>query len=357
MGTPGFAAGVLEPLIDKGYHIAGIVTAPDKPAGRGQQLQCPAVKQLALEKGIPVLQPEKLRDELFLQQLRQWQADVFVVAAFRMLPEAVWTMPKYGTFNLHASLLPQYRGAAPINWAIINGETETGVTTFFLNHEIDAGRLIFSEKTAIGQDENAGQLHDRLMAMGAPLVGKTLDAIANGTVQTTPQPRTNNFHPAPKLYKDTGRINWNKSAREIHNLVRGLSPYPAAFTERKGQDSPPLLKIFSATPEITPHHSQPGAIESDRKSYLKVACRDGFLYIHDIQLSGKKRLLIKDFLAGFKGPLIRNNEQRKISRPGSDCSQWQFSATCRSVGSVAACGHRGLLRRRRKQVSSAWIET
>ncbi|MDR3181273.1 MAG: methionyl-tRNA formyltransferase, partial [Prevotellaceae bacterium] len=250
MGTPAFAAGVLKPLTEKGYNIVGAVTVPDKPAGRGQQIQCPAVKQVAVEKGIPVLQPEKLRDEIFLQQLRQWNADVFVVVAFRMLPEAVWRMPKYSTFNLHASLLPQYRGAAPINWAIINGETETGVTTFFLDHEIDTGQLIFSERTTIGQGENAGQLHDRLMAMGAPLVCKTLDAIASGTIQTIPQPYTNNLHPAPKIYKETCRIDWNKNAHEIHNLVRGLSPYPAAFTEMKAKNNNLLLKIFSTTPEI-----------------------------------------------------------------------------------------------------------
>ncbi|MDR3184067.1 MAG: methionyl-tRNA formyltransferase, partial [Prevotellaceae bacterium] len=286
MGTPGFAAGVLKPLTEKGYHIAGVVTVPDKPAGRGQQIQCSAVKQLATEKGLPVLQPEKLRDETFLQQLRQWQADVFVVVAFRMLPEAVWRMPPRGTFNLHASLLPQYRGAAPINRAIINGETETGVTTFFLDHEIDTGQLIFHEKTDIGQDENAGQLHDRLMAMGAALVCKTLDAIAGGTLQASPQPSINNLHPAPKIYKETGRINWNKSAREIHNLVRGLSPYPAAFTEIKGQDGTLLLKIFATTPEIVAHNLQPGDVDSDRKSYLKIACNDGFIYVLDMQLQG-----------------------------------------------------------------------
>jgi methionyl-tRNA formyltransferase len=304
MGTPDFAAGILKSLTDKGYNVAGTVTVPDKPAGRGQQIQCSPVKQLSVEKGIPVLQPEKLRDETFLQQLRQWQADVFVVTAFRMLPEAVWRMPAHGTFNLHASLLPQYRGAAPINWAIINGETETGVTTFFLNHEIDTGQLLFTEKTTIGPDENAGQLHDRLMAMGAPLVCKTLDAIANGTIRPMPQPCPDDLRPAPKIYKDACRINWNKSARDIHNLVRGLSPYPAAFSEIKGQDGNLLLKIFATTPEITPHHLQPGAIESDRKSYLKIACNDGFLYIYDIQLQGKKRLPVKDFLAGFKGPLV-----------------------------------------------------
>ncbi|MDR0691741.1 MAG: methionyl-tRNA formyltransferase [Prevotellaceae bacterium] len=300
MGTPAFAAGVLKPLTEKGYNIIGTVTVPDKPAGRGQQIQCSAVKQLAIEKGIPVLQPEKLRDEIFLQQLRRWNADVFVVVAFRMLPEVVWSMPKYGTFNLHASLLPQYRGAAPINRAIINGETETGVTTFFLDHEIDTGRLAFSEKTVIGEEENAGRLHDRLMEMGAPLVCKTLDAIASGTLQTTPQPHLNDLRPAPKIYKETCRINWNNSARDIHNLVRGLSPYPAAFTEMKGANNNLLLKIFSTTPEIVPHNLQPGAIESDRKSYLKVACRDGYIYILDLQLSGKKRLPVKDFLAGFK---------------------------------------------------------
>jgi methionyl-tRNA formyltransferase len=304
MGTPDFAAGVLEPLTEKGYHIIGAVTAPDKPAGRGQQIQCPAVKQVAIEKGIPVLQPEKLRDEIFLQKLRQWNADVFVVVAFRMLPEVVWHMPKYGTFNLHASLLPQYRGAAPINWAIINGETETGVTTFFLDCEIDTGQLIFSEKTTIGRAENVGQLHDRLMKMGAPLVCKTLDAIASGTIQTTPQSRTTDLHPAPKIYKETCRINWNKNAHDIHNLVRGLSPYPAAFTEMKAKNNSMPLKIFSTTPEIATHNLQPGVIESDWKSYLKVACNDGFIYIHDIQLSGKKRLPIKNFLAGARSPLV-----------------------------------------------------
>ena len=304
MGTPAFAAGVLKPLTEKGYNIIGAVTVPDKPAGRGKQIQCPAVKQAAMEKGIPVLQPEKLRDEIFLQQLREWNADVFVVVAFRMLPEAVWAMPEHGTFNLHASLLPQYRGAAPINWAIINGETETGVTTFFLDHEIDTGQLIFSERTAIGQDENAGRLHDRLMEMGAPIVCKTLDAIASGTVQTTPQPHTNNLYSAPKIHKETCRINWDNNARDIHNMVRGLSPYPAAFTEIKGTNNNLLLKIFSTTPEIVSHNLQPGAIESDRKSYLKVACRDGFVHIHDVQLAGKKRLAVKDFLAGYKRTLV-----------------------------------------------------
>jgi methionyl-tRNA formyltransferase len=305
MGTPAFAAGVLKPLTEKGYNIAGVVTVPDKPAGRGQQVQCSAVKQLAVEKGIPVLQPEKLRDDIFLQQLRQWHADVFVVVAFRMLPEAVWNMPKHGTFNLHASLLPQYRGAAPVNWAIINGETETGITTFFLDHDIDTGRLIFNAKTNIGQDENAGQLHDRLMEMGAPLVCKTLDAIAGGTAQTTLQPHAENLHAAPKIHKETCRINWDKSAQDIHNLVRGLSPYPAAFTEitinrRDAINRVSTIKIFSTTPEITPHNLQPGAIESDRKNFLKVACNNGFLYIHDLQLAGKNRLPVKDFLAGFK---------------------------------------------------------
>jgi methionyl-tRNA formyltransferase len=304
MGTPAFAAGVLNPLLEKGYNITGVVTVPDKPAGRGQQIQSSSVKQLAVEKGIPVLQPEKLRDEAFLQQLRQWNADVFVVVAFRMLPEVVWRMPKHGTFNLHASLLPQYRGAAPINWAIINGESETGVTTFFLDREIDTGRLIFSESTTIGHTENVGQLHDRLMEMGAPLVSKTLDAIASGTIQTSPQPCTNELHPAPKITKETCRIDWNNNARDIHNLVRGLSPYPAAFTEMKGKDSPLLLKLFSTTPEIASHNLQLGAIESDGKNFLKVACRDGFLYIHDLQLSGKKRLPVKEFLAGTRNPLV-----------------------------------------------------
>jgi methionyl-tRNA formyltransferase len=301
MGTPDFAAGVLQTLLDKDYCIAGVVTAADKPAGRGRQLHTSAVKRLAVEKGLPTLQPDRLRDDVFLQQLQAWHADVFVVVAFRILPEVVWAMPPSGTFNLHASLLPQYRGAAPINWAIINGETETGVTTFFLDHDIDCGHIIFSKKTTIGDNENAGQLHDRLMEMGAQLVCQTLDAIAGRTVRTTPQPPAENLRPAPKIYKDTGCINWNNKARSIHNLVRGLSPYPAAHTNLKGMSENALLKIFSATPEIATHRLQPGTVESDRKSYLKIACHDGFVYLNEIQLAGKKRMSIKDFLVGFRG--------------------------------------------------------
>jgi methionyl-tRNA formyltransferase len=300
MGTPDFAAGVLKTLLDNDYCIAGAVTAADKPAGRGRQLHASAVKQLAVEKGLPVLQPDRLRDEVFLQQLQAWRADVFVVVAFRMLPEVVWAMPQSGTFNLHASLLPQYRGAAPINWAIINGETETGVTTFFLDRNIDCGHIIFSKKTTIDENENAGQLHDKLMDMGAQLVCKTLDAIAGRTICTTPQPPDGNLRPAPKRYKETGCINWNHDARSIHNLVRGLSPYPAAFTRLKGMPESAILKIFAVTPEITAHRLLPGTVDTDGKSYLKVACPDGFIHLNELQVSGKKRMPVKDFLSGVK---------------------------------------------------------
>jgi methionyl-tRNA formyltransferase len=300
MGTPDFAVGVLKLLIEKGFQVVGVVTVPDKPAGRGQQLRGSAVKKYAVEKKIPILQPEKLRDEIFLQQLHSLNADIFVVVAFRMLPEAVWNMPKYGTFNLHASLLPQYRGAAPINWAIINGETETGVTTFFLDHDIDTGCIIFNEKTTIRKEENVEQLHDRLMTIGAELVIKTLEAIASGNVVPKPQLPTEHLHSAPKIHKETCRIDWNKNAEEIHNLVRGLSPYPTAFTELKGKDGNIQLKIFETKPEKQSHSLQPGAIESDNKSYLKIACNDGFVQLYDLQLAGKKRMSIKDFLVGFR---------------------------------------------------------
>lgn len=305
MGTPGFAAHCLQSLIDRQYRLVGVVTVPDKPAGRGQQLHQSEVKKLALQHQLPVLQPEKLRDEAFLSQLRDWQADVFVVVAFRMLPEVVWRMPRCGAFNLHASLLPQYRGAAPINWAIINGEKETGATTFFLDEQIDTGSTIYSEKLSIGENENAGSLHDRLMVSGAGLIARTLDAIAAGAVQPQAQASGTDWKPAPKIHKETCRIHWDQPARQIHNLVRGLSPYPAAFgelTDEKGQSTP--VKIFDTTPEIQEHHLAPGTIVCDQKSYLKVACADGFIRINELQMAGKKRVPVKDFLLGFRHPEI-----------------------------------------------------
>ncbi len=301
MGTPDFAAGVLQAMLNNRYKVVGVVTVPDKPAGRGQQLQSSAVKCMAEANQIPVLQPEKLRDENFLTPLRAWNADVFVVVAFRMLPEVVWAMPKHGTFNLHASLLPQYRGAAPINWAIINGEKETGVTTFFINHDIDTGNIIFSEKTTIGENENAGELHDRLMEIGACLVLRTLDSIAGGTIQAQPQRHDGNLKSAPKIFKEICKINWNSSAQELHDLVRGLSPYPAAFAGLQKEDGSCLtMKILAAQPEMVTHHYPAGAILCNQKDMLKVACGNGFLIIHELQVSGKKRMNTVDFLRGCR---------------------------------------------------------
>ena len=301
MGTPEFAAHSLQVLVKKNYKVAGVVTVPDKPAGRGLVLQPSAVKQTALHYQLPLLQPEKLRDEQFLENIKSWDADVFVVVAFRMLPEAVWRMPRYGTFNLHASLLPQYRGAAPINWAVINGETSTGLTTFFLDEKIDTGQVILSETTDIGPEENAGQLHDRLMQSGAQLLYKTLDAIAAGNLQTFPQPQSALLKPAPKIHKDTCRINWNNTASAIHNLVRGLSPYPTAFSElktSKGDHFP--AKIYAVRYHLEAHELTTGTIVSDNKSFLHVACTDGFIAIEELQLAGKKRVAIKEFLLGFR---------------------------------------------------------
>ena len=301
MGTTEFASGVLQLMISSNYAIVGAVTVADKPTGRGQHMQQSAVKQLADTHQIPVLQPEKLRDENFLSTLRSWNADVFVVAAFRMLPEVVWAMPKFGAFNLHASLLPQYRGAAPINWAIINGEKETGVTTFFINHTIDTGNIIFSEKTTIGDKENAGQLHDKLMNIGARLTLKTLDAIAAGTVSSNPQIESKELKTAPKIFKETCKINWNNTAQNLYNLVRGLSPYPTAYSNLCHHDEACIpIKIFDATAEILTHHHEAGTIIRHHKDMLKVACNNGFLIINELQLAGKKRMKTKDFLLGFR---------------------------------------------------------
>lgn len=301
MGTPDFAAHSLQTLVKKNYKVSGVVTAPDKPAGRGLSVQIPAVKTIALRYQLPLLQPEKLRDEQFLEQLKSWEADIFVVVAFRMLPEVVWRMPSRGTFNLHASLLPQYRGAAPINWAIINGETTTGLTTFFLDDKIDTGQIILSETMSVGLEENAGGLHDRMMKAGALLVCQTLDAIASGKLQTFPQVQSDSLKPAPKIHKETCRINWNDKAQAIYNLVRGLSPYPTAFSELKTSKGDSLsAKIYAVSYLLTTHELPVGTIVSDNKSFLHVACSDGFVAIEELQLAGKKRVPVRDFLLGFR---------------------------------------------------------
>jgi methionyl-tRNA formyltransferase len=299
MGTPEFAVASLDALVQAGFNIVGVITAPDKPAGRGMQLQQSAVKQYAVSKGLNVLQPEKLKNPAFLEQLSSLNADLQVVVAFRMLPEAVWNMPRKGTINLHASLLPQYRGAAPINWAIINGEKETGVTTFKLQHEIDTGNILLQEKIAVGDNETAGELHDRMKVTGAALLLKTVRGLADGSLQGKPQEQFTPNAPlkhAPKIFTDTCRINWNNSAAEIFNLIRGLSPYPAAFTSLEGK----LLKIYRATKELTAPAIAPGTHETDGKTWLRFAASDGYIYVTELQLEGKKRMRTEDFLRGYR---------------------------------------------------------
>jgi methionyl-tRNA formyltransferase len=302
MGTPEFAVPSLNKLYEVGYDIVAVVTAPDKPAGRGMQLTQSAVKKFAVEKNLQVLQPEKLKDPSFIKKLQSLKADVQVVVAFRMLPGIVWNMPPLGTINLHASLLPQYRGAAPINWVIINGEKETGVTTFKLQHEIDTGNILLQQKIPIADDETAGSLHDKMMHTGAGLLLQTIQQIEQGTIKEIPQPSTFNLQPstlqtAPKIFNETCQINWNKTVDDIFNLIRGLSPYPTAFTflnEKK-------LKIFSAEKEKSPELNEPGKIFTDHKTYLKFAAKDGFISLKEIQLEGKKRMGIEDFLRGWRG--------------------------------------------------------
>ena len=306
-GTPDFAVESLSRLVEGGYNIAAVVTMPDKPAGRGRQLQQSDVKRYAVEHGLPVLQPVSLKDEAFIEQLRSYGAQLFIVIAFRMLPEAVWQMPPLGTFNLHASLLPRYRGAAPINWAVINGDTETGVTTFFLKHEIDTGDVIQQRSCPIARHDNVEDVHDRLMAMGADMVLETVDAIIAGTVKPIPQDQLltagQQATPAPKIFKDTCRIDWSRPAEALYNHIRGLSPYPAAWTtltDRQGNEVT-TLKIF-ATSEPQPmgagEQPAPGTIQADRKR-LRVACADGWLEVLSLQQSGKKRMDTDAFLRGF----------------------------------------------------------
>ena len=301
-GTPEFAASQLEAIIKAGYEVAVVVTMPDKPAGRGQKIQYSDVKKIALEHGLPLLQPEKLKDPSFLEQLASFQADLFIVVAFRMLPAVVWQMPKLGTFNLHASLLPQYRGAAPINFAIINGETVTGLTTFFLNEEIDKGAIIMREKVAIRPDETAGELHDELMLLGNKVVVETIRKIENGEVHTLPQEELSEnqiLKPAPKISKEFCNVDWSQDCQTVYNHIRGLSPYPAAHTSICSENGDVIeLKVFSSTMEHCTPDLSVGSIVTDNKKYLKIALKDGFIHLTKVQQAGKKAMPIDDFLRG-----------------------------------------------------------
>ncbi len=305
MGTPDFAVESLKALVENGYNIVGVITAPDKPAGRGRQLSESAVKQYATQQSLRILQPEKLKSPEFIAELKSLKANLQIVVAFRMLPEIVWNMPPMGTFNLHGSLLPQYRGAAPLNWAIINGEKETGVTTFLLSHEIDTGKIMFQEKTNIAENDTIGDVHDRLMVIGANLVLKTVDALASGNVDAVDQEQLienqDRIKPAPKIFKDDCRIDWTKDTESVRNLIRGLSPYPAAWTELKHPRKEEILtaKIFAVIRDNSTLPAAPGTLHSDGKKILKIACPDGWLSITDIQLSGKKRMKIDELLRGF----------------------------------------------------------
>lgn len=305
MGTPCFAVESLRALVEGGYNVAGVITMPDKPAGKHQSvLQASPVKEYALSQNLPLLQPEKLKDPVFLNRLQAWKADLQVVVAFRMLPEAVWNMPPLGTFNLHASLLPQYRGAAPINWAIINGEKETGVTTFFLTHEIDTGKIIFRERIPIKDTDNAEIIRDRLMRTGAGLVLKTIDAIGSKEKVDTVEQKAlisneEILKPAPKIFKETCRIEWNKTTKEVYDFIRGLSPYPAAWTELKTNQNEWLsLKIFEAEKIPEQHHLTAGSVVTDGKKQLDVATSDGFIRIKNLRQTGKKQMSVEDFLRG-----------------------------------------------------------
>ena len=332
MGTPEFAVASLDALVKAGYNIAGVITAPDKPAGRGMKLTESAVKKYAVEKGLHVLQPEKLKNPLFIEELKALKADIQVVVAFRMLPEIVWNMPPMGTINLHGSLLPQYRGAAPINWAVINGEKQTGVTTFKLQHEIDTGNILLQESFAIGEDETAGEVHDKMKEIGAALLVKTVKGLEDGSLKEKPQssivsrqssvsntaadthdsrlttpysPLTTHDSPltthdflrhAPKIFTETCKIDWNKPVDDVYNLIRGLSPFPGAFTFLKDK----MLKIYTAEKEITVPSVSQGAFSTDNKTYLKFAATGGYIHVKEMQLEGKKKMMIDEFLRGYR---------------------------------------------------------
>jgi methionyl-tRNA formyltransferase len=300
MGTPQFAVPSLNKLYEAGYDIAAVVTAPDKPAGRGMQLTQSAVKKYALEKNLKILQPEKLKDPGFIKELELLKTDVQVVVAFRMLPEIIWNMPPLGTINLHASLLPQYRGAAPINWAIINGEKQTGVTTFKLKHEIDTGNILLQKKIDLDENETAGSLHDKMMQTGADLLLQTIHQLDQGKLEETDQssasPSNEVLHQAPKIFTETCEIKWDKNVEEVYNLIRGLSPYPTAFTFLNGKK----LKIFKAEKELDNKVLKPGEMITDHKSFLKFSANDGFISLKEIQLEGKKKMPVEDFLRGWR---------------------------------------------------------
>lgn len=306
MGTPDFAVESLKILVENNYRVVGVVTMPDKPSGRGHKIQYSPVKQYALDHQLPVLQPEKLKNPEFISQLKELQADLQIVVAFRMLPEVVWNMPPMGTFNLHASLLPQYRGAAPINHAIINGEKITGATTFFLTHEIDTGKIILQEKVEILPEDNAGTLHDKLMFLGAQMVRKTVDMIENHEVDAIDQSAFINEYAelkaAPKIFKENCLINWNDTAENVHNFVRGMSPYPTAWSEitLPGQSESFIFKVFLTETEHSNHLHEPGSVVADGRKVLKVAVRDGFILLKEIQAPGKKRMETGEFLRGLR---------------------------------------------------------
>lgn len=308
MGTPDFAVSSLDAIVQAGYDVAGVVTVPDRATGRGLKLTQSPVKQYAVEHGLPLLQPEKLRDPEFLAALKAWEADIFVVVAFRMLPQCVWDMPPKGTFNLHASLLPQYRGAAPINWAIINGEHETGVTTFLLNEHIDEGKILLQESTPITPEDTAETLHDRLAAIGSRLVVRTLKGLEDNTLQGQAQPDAEVLRPAPKIFKADCAIDWNLPGRRIVDFVRGLSPYPAAtmtLCDAKGMQQ--VIKVYEVGFEPA-ENVEVGTLVSDRKTVQKVGVRDGFIHILSLQMSGKRRINISEFLRGY------NTTDWKISK-------------------------------------------
>jgi methionyl-tRNA formyltransferase len=306
MGTPDFAVESLRILVENKYDVVGVITMPDKPAGRGHKVQFSPVKQYALEQNLRLLQPEKLKDEAFIEELRSLQADLQIVVAFRMLPEVVWNMPKFGTFNLHASLLPQYRGAAPINWAIINGDKETGATTFFLTHEIDTGKIIQQEKIAIAETDNVGIVHDRLMEMGAKLVKKTVDMLIEGKIDAVDQAlfakRTTRLKSAPKIYKETCEINLRFGVKRINNFIRGLSPYPGAWVEVQfpNQNEKTILKVFEVDIEKCKRTEKISTIITDGKKTAKIAVLNGYINLKSVQIAGKKRMEIGELLRGMR---------------------------------------------------------
>ncbi|MDG1916588.1 MAG: methionyl-tRNA formyltransferase [Flavobacteriales bacterium] len=295
MGTPDFATESLKRLVENNYNIVGVVTAPDRPAGRGQKIKFSSVKEYAVSQNLQVLQTEKLKNPQFIDELKNLEADLFVVVAFRMLPEIVWRLPAKGTFNLHGSLLPRYRGAAPINWAVINGDKETGVTTFFIEKDIDTGNIIFQEKLSISDKDTAGNIHDKLMHIGSELVCKTIDAIESNKAPNSPQLNETATH-APKIFKADCKVNWEENSVVIHNKIRGLSPYPTAWTSI---DKDKTLKLFSSSYENANHNETIGKILISNNKEMKVAAKDGFVHIHELQLSGKKRMKTEDFLRGY----------------------------------------------------------